>query len=72
MEMSAEGNQLMALHSYGEWRLYDIENTQKGGKGRIKDTEGGPWWSSGKDCALLLQGAWIPSLLGELKSHITE
>ena len=70
MEMSAEGNQLMALHSYGEWRLCDMENTRKGGKVRIKDTEGGPWWSSGKDSALLLQGAWILSLLGELRSHI--
>ena len=70
MEMSAEGNQLMALHSYGEWRLCDMENTRKGGKVRIKDTEGGPWQSSGKDSALLLQGAWILSMVGELRSHI--
>ena len=32
--------------------------------------EGLPWWSSGEDSALPLQGAWIPSLVGELKSHM--
>ena len=27
-----------------------------------------PWWSSGWDSVLPLQGAWVPSLVGELGS----
>ena len=28
-----------------------------------------PWWSSGKDSTLPLQGAWVQSLVGELRSR---
>ena len=27
-----------------------------------------PWWSSGYDSALPLQGAWVQSLVGKLRS----
>ena len=30
--------------------------------------EGLPWWSSGLDSALPTQGAWVRSLIGELRS----
>ena len=29
-----------------------------------------PWWSSGYDSALPLQGAWVRSLVGEIRSCI--
>ena len=32
----------------------------------FKNGEGLPWWSSGSDLAFLMQGAWVPSLIGEL------
>ena len=38
---------------------------------KSKDFEGSPWWFSGYDTVLPLQGAWVQSLVGELKSHKT-
>ena len=39
------------------------------------DAEGGeqglPWWSSGEDSKLLLQGEWVRSLVGELRSYLS-
>ena len=39
------------------------------------DAEGGerglPWWSSGEDPKLLLQGEWVRSLVGELRSYMS-
>ena len=32
--------------------------------------KGLPWWSSGYDSTLPMQGAWVRSLVGELRSHI--
>ena len=29
-----------------------------------------PWRSSGEDSVLLLQGAWVRSLVGKLRSHV--
>ena len=28
-----------------------------------------PWWPSGEDSVLPMQGAWVPSLRGELRSQ---
>ena len=36
----------------------------------LKQMEGLPWWSSGKDPALPLQGAQVQSLVWELRSHM--
>ena len=39
------------------------------------DAEGGErglrWWSSGEDSKLLLQGEWVRSLVGELRSYMS-
>ena len=37
----------------------------KGGEGL---REGLPWWSIGYDSVLSMQGAWVPSLIRELRS----
>ena len=29
-----------------------------------------PWWSSGYDSGLPMYGAWVQSLLGELRAHM--
>ena len=37
---------------------------------RKRKTEGLPWWSSDKDSVLPMQGTWVCSLVGKLRSHI--
>ena len=38
----------------------------------MKETEEGlPWWTSGKDPVLPMQGAQVRSLVKELRSHIS-
>jgi len=38
----------------------------------MKETEEGlPWWPSGKDSVLPMQGAWVRSLVEELRSHMS-
>ena len=36
----------------------------------IKKNEGLLCWSSGQDSSLTMQGAWVRSLVGELRSHM--
>ena len=42
----------------------DLEQIRKG--------LGLPWWSSGQDSTLLMQGVWVRSLVGELDSHMPQ
>jgi len=37
---------------------------------KIESKRGLPWWSSGLDSVLPLQGAWVLSLVGGLGSHM--
>ena len=38
----------------------------------MKETEEGlPWWPSGKDSVLPMRGAWVRSLVEELRSHVS-
>ena len=37
-----------------------------------RQEEGLPWWSSGQDSALPMQGTWVQSLVRELRSCVPQ
>ena len=45
-----------------------LRPSDRGHPGSTEARVGLPWWSSGSDSALLLQGAWVQSLFGEVGS----
>ena len=65
---------LISLHSKGLWRVFSSTTVWKHqffsaqpSWSTLKYTVIGlPWWSSGKDSALPMQGAWVLSLVREL------
>ena len=50
----------------------DAQHHQLQGKCKLKTnhSEGYPWWFSGRDFVLPLQGIWVWCLVGELRSHM--
>ena len=38
---------------------------------KLYEYQGLPWWSSGEASVLPLQGAWVQSLVRELRSHMS-
>ena len=59
----------MCSDYYGSSMLREREikhvKPSKGGEGL---REGLPWWSIGYDSVLSMQGAWVPSLIREMRS----
>ena len=61
----------MCSDYYGSSMLREREikhvKPSEGGES-IRLREGLPWWSIGYNSALSMQGAWVPSLIRELRS----
>ena len=74
---SKESDTTWWLHNSKETHMYDVQlwvaSSPRFQEHRTLNWgffRGLPWWSSGDSSALPAQGVWVPSLVGELGSHM--